>query len=348
MISRTGTTPIIFGYNGLYGVVTDANGLLYMRARYYSPTMRRFVNADVIPGNISKAVTLNRYAFADANPVLLMDPTGFSPWSWFKSHVIDPVGDAIVEGYNTAKDWVVDTATEIGNTVVHAYNTAKDWVVDTATDIGDAVVNTYQTAKNTIVDTANKVGNAVEDGFHSATTWIDENVIQPVGDFFENTARQIKDGTKKVMSKVTDSFINSIEAKVYFGTGIGVSVENGGADINKSIVIGLDDGKEYAGHEFNVEVGIGIIGYSSNHLHLSEKDYSPVRCDSDHVYDRKTIANILSCPETIHTDSISVGPVSITQNGDVSVSLDGSIFAVIGGGFSVGINLTEFFGGIFG
>ena len=76
MTSRTGTTPVIFGYNGLYGVVTDANGLLYMRARYYSPAMRRFVNADVIPGNISKAVTLNRYAFADANPVLKVDPLG--------------------------------------------------------------------------------------------------------------------------------------------------------------------------------------------------------------------------------------------------------------------------------
>ena len=78
MTSRTGTTPVIFGYNGRYGVVTDANGLLYMRARYYSPVMRRFVNADVIPGNISKAVTLNRYAFADANPVLKVDPLGLS------------------------------------------------------------------------------------------------------------------------------------------------------------------------------------------------------------------------------------------------------------------------------
>ena len=34
LISRTGTGEVIFGYNGRDGVVTDKNGLIYMRARY--------------------------------------------------------------------------------------------------------------------------------------------------------------------------------------------------------------------------------------------------------------------------------------------------------------------------
>jgi len=78
LISRTGTTPIIFGYNGRDGVVTDANGLIYMRARYYSPEMRRFINADIIPGEISNAITLNRFAYANGNPVSNVDPFGLS------------------------------------------------------------------------------------------------------------------------------------------------------------------------------------------------------------------------------------------------------------------------------
>ncbi len=49
-----------------------------MRARYYSPDMRRFVNADVIPGDISNAITLNRYAYANGNPVSNVDPFGLS------------------------------------------------------------------------------------------------------------------------------------------------------------------------------------------------------------------------------------------------------------------------------
>ena len=103
MTSRTGTTPIIFGYNGLYGVVTDANGLLYMRARYYSPAMRRFVNADIIPGNISKAVTLNRYAFADANPVLKVDPLGLSSES--SQDLADYPHDVLVLVYSGEIHW---------------------------------------------------------------------------------------------------------------------------------------------------------------------------------------------------------------------------------------------------
>ena len=69
---------MVFGYNGRDGVITDANGLLYMRARYYSPELRRFINADIVPGEISNAITLNRYAYANGNPVSNIDPFGLS------------------------------------------------------------------------------------------------------------------------------------------------------------------------------------------------------------------------------------------------------------------------------
>ena len=78
LISRTGTSVVIFLYNGRDGVVTDSNGLIYMRARYYSPELRRFINADIIAGEISNAVTLNRYAYANGNPVSNIDPFGLS------------------------------------------------------------------------------------------------------------------------------------------------------------------------------------------------------------------------------------------------------------------------------
>ena len=49
-----------------------------MRARYYSPELKRFINADIIAGEISNAVTLNRYAYANGNPVSNIDPFGLS------------------------------------------------------------------------------------------------------------------------------------------------------------------------------------------------------------------------------------------------------------------------------
>lgn len=69
---RTGTHDTPFLFNGRYGVMTDPNGLLYMRARYYNPYLCRFLNAD--PSGFSGG--LNFYAYADGNPVSYLDPFG--------------------------------------------------------------------------------------------------------------------------------------------------------------------------------------------------------------------------------------------------------------------------------
>ena len=73
-------TPFLF--NGMYGVMTDGNGLLYMRARFYNPEIRRFVNRDVLLGGIADGQTLNRFAFVTGRPVSFVDPFGFSSYSF--------------------------------------------------------------------------------------------------------------------------------------------------------------------------------------------------------------------------------------------------------------------------
>ena len=70
---------IIFLYNGEYGVSTDENGLYYMRARYYNPEIKRFINQDVVIGSIADSPSLNRYAYVEGNPISLVDPFGLSP-----------------------------------------------------------------------------------------------------------------------------------------------------------------------------------------------------------------------------------------------------------------------------
>ncbi len=49
-----------------------------MRACYYSPEMKRFINADIVAGKIFNAVTLNRFAYANGNPVSFVGPFGLS------------------------------------------------------------------------------------------------------------------------------------------------------------------------------------------------------------------------------------------------------------------------------
>ncbi len=60
-------------------MVTDENGLYYMRARYYNPDIKRFINQDIKAGDIGSSQSLNRYAYCEGNPVSLVDPFGLSP-----------------------------------------------------------------------------------------------------------------------------------------------------------------------------------------------------------------------------------------------------------------------------
>ena len=76
MTEHVGNSFVIFGYNGRDGVVTDDNGLIYMRARYYSPEIRRFINADILHGEISDSTSLNCYSYVNGNPVSYVDPFG--------------------------------------------------------------------------------------------------------------------------------------------------------------------------------------------------------------------------------------------------------------------------------
>ena len=105
LTEKMGLDDILFCYNGKYGVITEPNGLVYMRARYYSPELRRFINADVIAGKISNAITLNRYAYANGNPISNVDPLGLTAERGDKEEKwYEKIKDGAVEFYY----WLVD------------------------------------------------------------------------------------------------------------------------------------------------------------------------------------------------------------------------------------------------
>jgi RHS repeat-associated protein len=67
---REGTHDTPFLFTGFFGNQTDSNGLIHMRARFYNPLIRRFVNADPAQQG------WNWYAYAAGNPMGFVDPTG--------------------------------------------------------------------------------------------------------------------------------------------------------------------------------------------------------------------------------------------------------------------------------
>lgn len=76
IIERSGESDSPFLFTGLLGVITDSNGLNYMRFRWYSPQIKRFVSVDSGYGDINLPHTLNRYAYTGNNPISRVDPGG--------------------------------------------------------------------------------------------------------------------------------------------------------------------------------------------------------------------------------------------------------------------------------
>ncbi|MCD4687448.1 MAG: hypothetical protein K8S97_16075 [Anaerolineae bacterium] len=61
------------------GEQTDANGLVYLRARYYHPDLGVFPSLDPVEGDIGRAMSLNRYGYVAGNVVNAVDPSGLAP-----------------------------------------------------------------------------------------------------------------------------------------------------------------------------------------------------------------------------------------------------------------------------
>ena len=70
---RTATAPGVFGF---VGEQTDVTGLVFLRARYYNPTLGRFLTPDAFQPNAPGTQGYNLYSYVANNPTTWTDPTG--------------------------------------------------------------------------------------------------------------------------------------------------------------------------------------------------------------------------------------------------------------------------------
>jgi|GEM_PF-5055284 len=72
-VSHTeGNTDTPYLYVGIFGIQTDSNGLINMRARYYNPTTQTFITSD--PTGFAGG--MNWYLYANGNSLMYIDPNG--------------------------------------------------------------------------------------------------------------------------------------------------------------------------------------------------------------------------------------------------------------------------------
>lgn len=82
----TGTVDTPFRYAGRLGVITDSNGLVYLKTRYYSPQLMRFMNRDTVAGSVTDSQSLNRFSYVEGNPLTYVDLNGQAR-TWLTDHV---------------------------------------------------------------------------------------------------------------------------------------------------------------------------------------------------------------------------------------------------------------------
>lgn len=76
LLNQTGTVTNPYLYAGYR--LDKETGLYYLQARYYDSKNGRFLTLDPDSGDIESPLTQNGYAYGDNNPVMNVDPDGYS------------------------------------------------------------------------------------------------------------------------------------------------------------------------------------------------------------------------------------------------------------------------------
>jgi RHS repeat-associated protein len=79
LLSSQGATVNPYRYTGQQ--LDSLTGLYDLRARYYDPTVGRFLSRDTAGIDVSNPVEVNRYSYAEENPVNLTDPSGHAAFA---------------------------------------------------------------------------------------------------------------------------------------------------------------------------------------------------------------------------------------------------------------------------
>jgi RHS repeat-associated protein len=108
LANADGDSPQPFRYLGRYGIVDDSTGLLYARARYFSPQLGRFLTKDPVTGNNSDGQSLNRYIYALNNPIRFLDPSGLTAHEGNSSQYNPYAAEAAYwEAYYKSASWMI-------------------------------------------------------------------------------------------------------------------------------------------------------------------------------------------------------------------------------------------------
>jgi RHS repeat-associated protein len=109
LANSEGNTPQPLRYLGKFGTIDDGIGLCYARARYFVPSLGRFLSKDPLTGKDSNSASLDRYVYALNNPLRFCDPSGLAAHEGRIVSQYNPyAGEAAYwQTYNEETKWMI-------------------------------------------------------------------------------------------------------------------------------------------------------------------------------------------------------------------------------------------------
>ena len=118
LLKTKGSTENCYRYCGEQ--FDETTGLYYLRARYMDTSTGRFISQDSYQGSISAPVSLHKYLYANANPVMNSDPSGYFT---LEDVEIGTAGETIL---NVAYQMANQSAMRIGMAILASVITIAD------------------------------------------------------------------------------------------------------------------------------------------------------------------------------------------------------------------------------
>lgn len=114
LISADETVDNPFRYLGQHGIQSDSDALYYVRARYYSPELNRWTQADLKRGGIGNPLSLNRYVLNEGDGVNYIDVSGYDRGK--NKNVFANFWAGITSGFMRSNTWLMDNTRYINPT----------------------------------------------------------------------------------------------------------------------------------------------------------------------------------------------------------------------------------------
>ncbi|MBO8157601.1 MAG: RHS repeat-associated core domain-containing protein [Bacillaceae bacterium] len=152
-----------YNHNGYTGQRYDAkSSFIDMNARWYDPSVGRFLTPDTYRGELTNPLTQNRYAYVLNNPVNMWDPTGHVPVE------VDRYDDAARENFQIREVLGTSSAFGFGSIPSQVYSQSNfddfpDNISETETLITFSEYHFVRYQDEIVEDSVEYVGKYIED-----------------------------------------------------------------------------------------------------------------------------------------------------------------------------------------